>query len=519
MHADKSVFATLVDEQGRITQARNALSAKANQRKLTENETLALLFTEATRAGAVIGAERDAVARALAAGERIGSVVAAFLDRARQRIREGVDYRQLSGAARRDAETPGAGDAGSGRGVEADANQGGLFQAPPAFGMPPTPPLLTGKVGAAADLVGRFTATWDERVSFDAGVLRLRQEILDEGLRTGMEHLTAIDASSGRLVSGMTSSSPRGVNFEAALLAALNDKAQRLLSQHNHPRSMPLTVQDLQVLGYPGAHGHNGVDYLALRGDATVADFGAIVGQKHAEGHRWAQQHLERLWAKAVAAGEANPDLASRFNRARTRRAALWFARNGLIQYAHTAPLRELDDLIPNWRAAFEQMVADRVKGAPAGSAALGNFAHGENYVDGFDRLPRSLRQQDGLAGVRGGNQDVASVGATRPGDQTRGGGDTDGTGGLLASVGRSSVDAVPTVDGPRAQLVMPGAERIGTGELLARQQAESGSAWQSMQETPSRLNEGHKLLDDGLTARGIVDEGLSLHAQVLRLS
>lgn len=135
LRKDRAVFATLVDEQGRITDAGNALSLEANQRRLTENETLALLLTDATRAGAVVGAELDAAARALAKGERIGTVVATFLDRVRERIRDGIDPRQLLGPARPDAQAPGARPAadagGAAQGVGPTADQGGLFEAPP----------------------------------------------------------------------------------------------------------------------------------------------------------------------------------------------------------------------------------------------------------------------------------------------------------------------------------------------------------------------------------------------------
>ena len=85
-----------------------------------------------------------------------------------------------------------------------------------------------------------------------------------------------------------------------------------------------------------------------------------------------------------------------------------------------------------------------------------------------------------GFAGDTGGIPDARGIqpspggsdgGRATPRDQ--GGGEQ----GVAAQ--RQSVDTVDTVDGPRAQLVMPGAERISTGELLRRRQEQAGTARQ----------------------------------------
>jgi hypothetical protein len=445
LRKDKAVFSTLIDESGRITAAGNALSAEANQRRLSDNETLILLLHDATRAGSPIARELDDAARRLDAGEPVTRVAAAFLDAVRQRISAGLDLGQLSRRAGPDGEAQGgAGSAGAGSDQVTpeppDPRQAGMFQPPPAFGERPAIPLQLGSVRDPAELAGRFATAWDERISFTDGVLRLRREILDEGTRTGMEHLTVADVQTGAVLSGR-SGRQDGVDFDQITIDALADPVSRLVMQHNHPRSSSFSGADLAALGQPGAtaifaHGHNGTDYVALRPDHLPRTAGmpsnapgvtlALMIAK--EWHEIDDELLRRLRpsyeaakTKALTAVSAplerdaiSAQLINQFSAAHRRLQGLALARFGLIRYADTAPLADLDRVMPTWRSEIEAFVAAR-------HPVIQSYAvEGGDYLADFDRLSRALREPGELAAILGADPGAAAVAGAGRGDPAR---------------------------------------------------------------------------------------------------
>lgn len=109
LRKDKAVFRTLVDQEGRITQAGNELDRGVNEGRLTDDEKILYAIDRlASRKGPV----SDALAvRAgeLAAGKRIGQVVGSFVDDVRGLVRQGLE---LDGAA----DSPGSRDQAAGAG-------------------------------------------------------------------------------------------------------------------------------------------------------------------------------------------------------------------------------------------------------------------------------------------------------------------------------------------------------------------------------------------------------------------
>jgi hypothetical protein len=107
LRKDKAVFRTLVDQEGRITQAGNALDRGVNEGRLTDDEKILYAIDRlASRKGPV----SDALAiRAgeLAAGKRIGQVVSGFVDDVRALVRQGLE---LDGAV----DSPGPRDQAAG---------------------------------------------------------------------------------------------------------------------------------------------------------------------------------------------------------------------------------------------------------------------------------------------------------------------------------------------------------------------------------------------------------------------
>lgn len=445
LRKDKAVFSTLIDESGRITAAGNALSAEANQRRLSDNETLILLLADATRAGSPIARELDDAARRLDAGEPVTRVAAAFLGAVRQRISEGLDLGQLSRRAGPDGEAQGgAGSAGAGPDQVApeppDPRQAGMFQPPPAFGERPAIPLQLGSVRDPAELAGRFAAAWDERIGFTDGVLRLRREILDEGTRTGMEHMTVADAQTGAVLAGR-SGRRDGVDFDQITIDALADPVSRLVLQHNHPSSSSFSAADLAALGQPGAtaifaHGHNGTDYVALRPDhlprtagmpsnaqnVTLASM--IAKEWHEiddELYRRLRPRYEAAKTKALTAVSAPLErdaivaqLVNEFSGAHRRLQGLALARCGLIRYADTAPLADLDRVMPVWRSEIEAFVAAR-------HPVIQSYAvQGGDYLADFDRLSRALREPGELAAILDADPGAAAVAGAGRGDPAR---------------------------------------------------------------------------------------------------
>jgi hypothetical protein len=188
------LVSVLIDESGRIVAIGNALSTEANPRRLSDNETLALLLAGATSTGNPVAAELDAAARSFPAGERIGEVVAAFLDNVRALIRQAIYPRELLGDARPECEAPSSeGAAAAARAIEPDPNQPGRFECAPVLGTAQWPALLIGSPAGPSVILASFRQMWDGRLNDDEGLCQLRAQLMHEGQRTGLEHLTAID--------------------------------------------------------------------------------------------------------------------------------------------------------------------------------------------------------------------------------------------------------------------------------------------------------------------------------------
>jgi hypothetical protein len=127
-------------------------------------------------------------------------------------------------------------------------------------------------------------------------------------------------------------------------------------------------------------------------------------------------------------------------------------------------------------------------------------------------------RELSGAAGrdaeTPGADTAAAAAGTVEP-DPNQG-----GLFGAPAASGRPAVDVIDTVDGPRQQLVLPGAERISTGELLARQQAAPGTQAQRAGQAGDRPTGDLPLFGDPGRQGQLLDparlEGITLRQEVV---
>ncbi|PWR17683.1 hypothetical protein [Zavarzinia aquatilis] len=91
-----------------------------------------------------------------------------------------------------------------------------------------------------------------------------RAYVVDQGRRTGHEHLVAVDERTGEVVERRTDGRRSSVSFGDGLMALMRDPQRSLAFHHNHPSSSALSQPDVLVLdSFPGAaaiaaYGHDG---------------------------------------------------------------------------------------------------------------------------------------------------------------------------------------------------------------------------------------------------------------------
>gem|GEM_PF-5424921 len=96
--------------------------------------------------------------------------------------------------------------------------------------------------------------------------------VLSEGMKDGMEHLSAFDAVTGKEMGKFTSGLEGRVAIPESLVRKLDDKSVAAELHHNHPASVSISGRDLEYLARPGvhrvvAHGHDGSVFSAMRGE------------------------------------------------------------------------------------------------------------------------------------------------------------------------------------------------------------------------------------------------------------
>lgn len=102
-----------------------------------------------------------------------------------------------------------------------------------------------------------------------------RRYVLNNGTKTGNEHLTGYDLRTGRTITPKEGGFDY-VEFSPELNRLAADPENELVLHHNHPRSSSLSFQDLKVVSAnPGiksiwAHGHNESSFYAERGTRTL---------------------------------------------------------------------------------------------------------------------------------------------------------------------------------------------------------------------------------------------------------
>ncbi|MEC8776883.1 MAG: phage minor head protein, partial [Pseudomonadota bacterium] len=98
---------------------------------------------------------------------------------------------------------------------------------------------------------------------------RARKSVMDNGRRTGVEHLLFVDARTGKSPTKGTRGIVNEVHFTPDMLRLADDPTQKIIVHHNHPSSSSLSYADLwQIQNRPGlyeiyAHGHNGNEFRA----------------------------------------------------------------------------------------------------------------------------------------------------------------------------------------------------------------------------------------------------------------
>jgi len=111
-----------------------------------------------------------------------------------------------------------------------------------------------------------------------------RQYVLNQGEKTGWEHLVAFDVNTGNEFMRKTSRKPRQVDFDRHQMVMLQQPGNRLEITHNHPSSSSLSIPDLRVSTLPGvskivAVGHDGTTYTAaaLTDVKSLVDASAVI--------------------------------------------------------------------------------------------------------------------------------------------------------------------------------------------------------------------------------------------------
>ena len=104
----------------------------------------------------------------------------------------------------------------------------------------------------------------------------MRDYVLSEGRKHGVEFLIGYDAKTGVAFNGMSDGKHNSVSFPPWLNDKLLDGRVELVLHHNHPSSSSFSSADLNVVAYNRgakgiwAHGHNGSSYYAEGGQKQM---------------------------------------------------------------------------------------------------------------------------------------------------------------------------------------------------------------------------------------------------------
>lgn len=105
-----------------------------------------------------------------------------------------------------------------------------------------------------------------------------KKYVVEQGLKTGTEHLDGYDATLLLPVEKSTSGQRSFVGFSDALVKAISNPVNRIVLHHNHPMSSSFSRTDVVTLfKFPGlktvwAHGHNGSSFMVERAVKMTAD-------------------------------------------------------------------------------------------------------------------------------------------------------------------------------------------------------------------------------------------------------
>jgi SPP1 gp7 family putative phage head morphogenesis protein len=136
-------------------------------------------------------------------------------------------------------------------------------------GLPPGQPIQCRCIARGKVVYGQIETT----PSVNTAVIdrEMKDYVLDNGRKTGVEHLWSYDTVTGEKI-GLASGTKGHVGFTPEFLSAISDPKRSIVAHHNHPRSSSFSNQDILELNrQPGlsglwAHGHNGSSYYAKPG-------------------------------------------------------------------------------------------------------------------------------------------------------------------------------------------------------------------------------------------------------------
>lgn len=301
--------------------------------------------------------------------------------------------------------------------------------------------MLTEKVKKNDILFKEAQALWDERPSLTQGVKNLLDMLTMETNRTSKEHAFALsftDTPEGKFFDFFTTNnnSEIRINENSKLAWVLNTPYERIFFVHSHPSNVSFSRGDIESFGASAGEkisvvrGSKGFVAIMVKPDSLWGDapYGSLA-QKAAQA---AYQVVKKYMFKNPVIEQGYQDgtfSADQLNLAYTRLLSLAVARLGLIHYADTAPLSDLD-FIPNWREAIESItkspVAKEIRAAvhtpyvPYGAKEA--LANGYQYLDEYNRLAKSFSEPGGIEKLLQGPANVAgrSAQAQRPGGVSR---------------------------------------------------------------------------------------------------
>ena len=296
--------------------------------------------------------------------------------------------------------------------------------------------------------------------------------VLERGRLNGDEHILAFTASGKVLAHGRGTHARVGVSPE--LRTALADPTESVVVHHNHPSDSALSGMDIASLGAPGmhaiwAHGHEGaVSRAELTPQAKRALDGLSAEQRMRrlyEIGQQAQRHFQDRVRTAVLLRDIPAEDA---NRAHNHLLNMVLRDAGIIEYRSN-----IDE-----SALILKLNLDPYLQRGARIAAESFFNAKPEATSRADRRAEPLRHVGDLGTSLGGPEEAAG----RPGAQTRN--DTNRRTNDRAQEARTSIglaagedlfktEIVETVDGPREQAVIPGAEKITNKELAERRARE----------------------------------------------